>query len=133
MRVLVLSNLFPPDWMGGYELGCAQMCRALADSGNEVRVLTTSKNFKVSDPLSGARTGPFPRDIVVDRALVLSDVYRATEYASEIPRASQIMARAYSRHNMMILADRIASFRPDVVYLFNLFGLGRSAYGRLQE
>ena len=41
MKVLAISNLYPPDLMGGYELGCRQMVEALCRRGHEVRVLTT--------------------------------------------------------------------------------------------
>ena len=29
MKILVLSNLYPPDFLGGYEIGCAQVVDAL--------------------------------------------------------------------------------------------------------
>ena len=40
MKILVLSNLYPPDFHGGYELGCEQAVNALPARGHEVRVVT---------------------------------------------------------------------------------------------
>lgn len=42
MRILVLSNLYPPDFLGGYELGCRQAAEALAAAGHDVLVLTSA-------------------------------------------------------------------------------------------
>ena len=33
MRILVVSNLFPPAVLGGYELACAKVAGALRDRG----------------------------------------------------------------------------------------------------
>jgi hypothetical protein len=41
VKILVLSNLYPPDFIGGYELACEQAVDALIARGHEVRVLTS--------------------------------------------------------------------------------------------
>jgi hypothetical protein len=41
MRILFLSNLYPPVVLGGYELACSNVARAMSARGHEVRVLTT--------------------------------------------------------------------------------------------
>ncbi|SRR6266849_920824 len=41
MKILVVSNLYPPHYRGGYEVRCAQVAEALPLAGHEVRVLTT--------------------------------------------------------------------------------------------
>jgi len=41
MRILIVSNLYPPYYMGGYELRCAQVAEALSLAGHDVRVLTS--------------------------------------------------------------------------------------------
>ena len=63
MRVLVLSNLYPPDFFGGYELGCRQAAGALADAGHDVLVLTSAPRVPVSS------------EPHVRRELQLTDVY----------------------------------------------------------
>lgn len=41
MRILVLSNFYPPFYIGGYELGCRDAVEALKARGHEVKVLTS--------------------------------------------------------------------------------------------
>ena len=41
MNILIISNLYPPNYLGGYELLCAQICEQLAGKGHNVTVLTT--------------------------------------------------------------------------------------------
>jgi glycogen synthase len=42
MRVLVLSNFYPPHFIGGYELGCRDVVEGLKARGHDVRVLTST-------------------------------------------------------------------------------------------
>ena len=41
MRILVVSNLYPPHIIGGYELGCRDIVEALKRRGHELLVLTS--------------------------------------------------------------------------------------------
>ena len=41
MRILVVSNLYPPHHLGGYELGCQEAVEGLKARGHDVRVLTS--------------------------------------------------------------------------------------------
>ena len=50
MKILVISNLYPPDTVGGYELGCRQAVDALRALGHDVRVLTTVPRTPVETP-----------------------------------------------------------------------------------
>ncbi len=42
MRILVVSNLYPPNYVGGYELGCEGVVEELKARGHDVRVLTST-------------------------------------------------------------------------------------------
>lgn len=42
MRILVVSNLYPPHFIGGYELGCQDLVIHLMEKGHEVAVLTST-------------------------------------------------------------------------------------------
>jgi len=42
MRILVISDLYPPYYVGGYELNCKDTSDALINRGNQVTVLTSS-------------------------------------------------------------------------------------------
>src|SRR5208283_467080 len=41
MRILVISNFYPPYYIGGYELGCRDAVDSLKARGHEVTVLTS--------------------------------------------------------------------------------------------
>ena len=50
MKILVVSNLYPPQHVGGYELGCRDVVEKLRARGHNVRVLTsTFRNGKTSE------------------------------------------------------------------------------------
>jgi glycosyltransferase involved in cell wall biosynthesis len=41
MKILIVTNLYPPYYKGGYEVHCAQVAEALCRSGHEVCVLSS--------------------------------------------------------------------------------------------
>jgi glycogen synthase len=115
MRILVLSNLYPPDVLGGYELACRQVVDALQARGHELRVLTA------------APRQPVPAAPHVTRTLRLTDIYDGY-WLARLPPAARLQALADSQlvsaHNVHGLLQALEEFRPDVVYLCNLLGLG---------
>src|SRR5438552_16762715 len=50
MRILVVSNLYPPDVLGGYELLCAGAAERWARQGHHVTVLTRTGSGSGSAP-----------------------------------------------------------------------------------
>jgi glycogen synthase len=120
LRILIVSNFYPPEWIGGYELGCSQMARALAGRGHSVRVLTSSQNYP---PLAVAEETSAEDAVEVRRCFFLHDVYRSPT-SDDPSREMQIRARTYCRHNVAALIHEVDAFRPDVAYLFNTLGLG---------
>ena len=48
MRILIVTNFYPPHFIGGYEIGCQEAANALQKRGHEVRVLTSM--YKVNSP-----------------------------------------------------------------------------------
>jgi glycosyltransferase involved in cell wall biosynthesis len=115
MRVLVLSNLYPPDFLGGYELGCRQAADALAEAGHEVLVLTSAPRL------------PVPSEPHVRRALQLTDVYNPYLQNKHhvvtlgLQHAAACFVNAFNVH---VLLETLDSFAPDVVYVWNIVGLG---------
>jgi len=115
MKILVLSNLYPPDFFGGYELGCRQAADALAEAGHAVLVLTSAPRV------------PVPPEPHVRRALRLTDVYNPYLQSKHhvvtlgLQHAEACFVNAFNVH---ILLETLASFEPDVVYVWNLVGLG---------
>ena len=50
MRILALSNLYPPDVTGGYELACSQFVAALRSRRHNVQVLTANPRLPIALP-----------------------------------------------------------------------------------
>ena len=115
MKVLVLSNLYPPDVIGGYELGCKQVVDALRLRGHDVRVLTTAPRV------------PVPDEGHVARQLQLSEVWNDYMYRHSNPVTSRLLqaeSTLVSAFNVHALARALDEFRPDVAYVWMIVGVG---------
>jgi glycogen synthase len=115
MRALVISNLYPPDFIGGYELCCRQVVDGLLARGHDIHVLTAVPRV------------PCPSADHVSRLLKLTNCYDAYGILHSRPLArhlSNAKASLISAHNVHVLNETLARLNPDVVYLWNLFGLG---------
>lgn len=115
MRILVLSNLYPPDVIGGYELACSHAVGELRRRGHDVRVLTSAPRL------------PAVPDGQAHRILRFEDVYDAYLADHTPPQAQRLaLARAtlVSEHNIKLLRQEVDEFVPDLVYLWNLVGIG---------
>jgi glycogen synthase len=102
MRLLILTNLYPPHFLGGYELLCRDVSERLAALGHTVQVLT-------SDHGGAAPAGPLP----VERSLELTRPIGAD------PRTSLVRRMSVTKHNGRVAAEAIDSFRPDAVFAWN--------------
>lgn len=104
MRILVVTNLYPPDAQGGYELGCQEVVDGLRRRGHDVHVVTRRSPIDaaagVDRSLHHRRGG--------DRRLIVTAPFLAILDARTIRRVGR-------------------SFRPDVVYIWNPVGLSRAA------
>jgi glycogen(starch) synthase len=103
MRILVVSNFYPPHYVGGYELGCYQIVEELKARGHEVVVLTSRHG--VSRP---TRDGLVYRLLtMLDGSILNRDRYYLRLCAHEW-RTQVAFDSVYRRH------------RPELVYLWNL-------------
>lgn len=116
MRILTLSNLYPPDTMGGYEIACAQAVDGLRARGHQLAVLSASPRRPVPEAanvlrrfkLTEDRYWVAPSETVEDPLTLLRDVE----------------SRLICAHNVHALIAALGEFAPDVVYLCNPVGLG---------
>lgn len=111
MRILLLSNFFPPLHLGGYEELAADVVTALRERGHRVDVLT-----------SNLRAHAAPADPSVHRVLHLEIDLRPGRatlgfFAGRRRRAAIDAAR---------LRDTIAVTRPDVLLVFGMWNLPRT-------
>ena len=95
LRILIVSNLYPPDIQGGYEILCEQVVEWLRGRQHEVSVLTTG-------PGQLQLLGPFPQPP---------------------PRTRRAQMRLM-RHNQGVTERAIAKLRPEVIFMWSQLRLG---------
>jgi glycosyltransferase involved in cell wall biosynthesis len=122
MRVMVVSNIFPPHVRGGYELGMLEVARAFAAAGHEVEVVTSTAvgaQCRVRRATDIATRDVFApvlayepdlADRLQDSAVWCHD--RTEAFGGVVPA------------NVVALAREIERFRPDRIWMGNPLGLG---------
>lgn len=111
MNILVVSNVFPPGFVGGFELGASEVAAGLAARGHQVTVLA-------GDYFLDEATESSP--IEVRRILNCSPMSHELGDLA----ARHIQGTYFDFHNIRRLANSIRSLRIDLVLLFNIQGLG---------
>lgn len=114
MKILAISNLFPPAVLGGYELACDRVCNELISRGHQVSVITASTDHFVSDALPRVPTES------ISRCLALNEYF-----PTSLPPAShQILSKISNVENVRTILVEIQKSKPDIVFLWNQLGLG---------
>ncbi len=114
LRILIISNLFPPQVVGGYERAIADYARRLHERGHEILVLTADvQNLPTADGSSGIETVAVRRCLRLFGTWVGGTQYFAPEEAAEV-----------GVHNYHNLAAQVLEFAPDVCLCGNLDFLG---------
>ena len=113
MRILVLSNFYPPHFIGGYELGCYEAVEALRAAGHHVDVLT-SDYCPESGGVRGARAAGDGEH-----------VRRHLQTSADRPTGLRQLRREVQ--NRRAFREALRRCRPDVLYVWNVshvsFGL----------
>jgi glycosyltransferase involved in cell wall biosynthesis len=113
MRILIISNLYPPYYIGGYEIGCYDVVEALKAKGHEIKVLTSKYGIK--------------------KATIEKDVYRLldTELEWENTKFFKSFLNRFKLLKKEIINPRIfkhlyISFKPDIIYAWKIEGISIS-------
>ncbi len=109
MKILAVSNLYPPHHAGTFDLHCHSVVEALRKRGHSVQVLTSSHGLRNEQ-----------RDGETERRLRLNGVYGhpAVKKYGEL--------KALELHNHQALRESVSSFHPDIIQVFSLHGLSKS-------
>ncbi len=112
MKIAVITNLFPPHYVGGFEIRCEQVSRALAAKGHEVVVLTS---------ISGVDRPVVERgEIDVHR---IFDLYR--QFTNPVTRETYpwLLVRSdrfkTTRKNYRIAREALLREKPDLVFAWS--------------
>ncbi len=120
MKILFISNLYPPNVIGGYERLCFEMASALHDRGHVITVLTSSYGGR-HEETRGQR---------VIRTLKLF----ATEGAIYQPFDASPEDRAkWERHNEEQFCQLVEEAKPDMLFVWNLYFFNHGFLDLIQQ
>lgn len=109
MKILALTNLYPPHHAGTFDHHCLEVTESLRLRGHHILVLTSSHGLRGEQ-----------RDGKIDRRLLLNGAFGH-------PPVTGIMdLRPLEIHNNQVLAETIEQFQPDVIHVFSMVGLSKS-------
>ena len=110
MNILVISNLYPPLGIGGYEERCLHTVNALRERGHTVNVLTS--NHKLTDSSPKNENG----------------VYRELQIHGFYGHPWLPIHKLYKleKKNQKILKRHLRELSPDVVHVWNMGGISKS-------
>ena len=116
MKILFVSNIFPPHVVGGYELGCLMNAEAACRAGHDVRVVTSACFGTLAKKA-------FPNDLDVRQ--IFAPVYNY-EFGDRSYKRPTDFSSAGGVHpgNCLTLAAAIDAWRPDVIWMHNPLGIG---------
>jgi glycosyltransferase involved in cell wall biosynthesis len=109
MKILVLTNLYPPHHAGTFDNHCQTVTESLRLRGHTILVLTSSHGLRSEQ-----------RDGETERRLQLNGVFGH-------PLATGVMElKPLEIHNNEVLREVLEQFQPDVIHVFSLLGLSKS-------
>ncbi len=117
MNLLVLTNLYPPHYVGGYELHCQLIVEALRSHGHGVHVLTSDYRSP------GVTSDPEPQ---VSRDLKVHGMFGN-------PFLNILDLQDLELRNNDVLRAALQRTRPDLVFVWAYSGLSKSMLHTLQR
>ena len=122
LKILVISNLFPPQVIGGYERAIADYARRLHHRGHEVLVLTANV-----EGLTTSYSQSEPEPMPVKRCLALWGSLTEPGF----PLYPQPYVTAIAIQNYQVLEQEIKLFQPDVCLAGNIDYLGQTVLDQI--
>jgi glycosyltransferase involved in cell wall biosynthesis len=111
MRILFISNFFPPHHLSGFEMLCYDVAQSLYARGHVIQVLTSDYQSRQAQ----GETADFDvlRLLKLDSDIDYYDVRNVFRYWPQ--------RKANARH----VRHAIATFQPDVVFIWGMWNLSR--------
>lgn len=117
MKILVITNLYPPQEIGGYELRCRDVCDRLKQLGHEIKIVTSDHTVAGRQEISEPH---------VSRKLQINGMYGH-------PWLPIHRLYALEKHNHETLNHEISDFQPDIIHVWNMGGISKSLLLRLEQ
>ena len=125
MRFLIVTNLYPPQELGGYGRSMADFAWGLLRCGHYIEVLSSDAPYLQSDALSSSELGPSGE--FVDRRLTLKGNYQ--QGVTFITDSDQCATIDRSNHDVLsqvlkkpwdgILVGNVDLLGPELLYILN--------------
>lgn len=106
MRLAVISNLYPPYIVGGYELACSDVVDGLRTRGHDVRILTSRHGVK-----NASRNEDVWRELDLELGVGFNPVATLRQ---------RLRGRWFTLHNFNVTREFIRDYQPDAIYIWNL-------------
>lgn len=116
LKICVVSNYYPPLFIGGYELGCRDVVEALKARGHQVKVLTSTYN--------------------VQKLQNDGEVYRWLRVGAWLtPKYLRGLATLLKKEitNLQMFRQLSSDFDPHLIYVWNPVGISLSVVSVSQE
>jgi len=108
-KILIVSNLFPPHHIGGYEIACFDTFNLLIEKNYECMVLTS--DYSNNKPNSINKNEKY-----INRSLKLHTDFKNDNECSNYREAEN--------HNCKIFKALCLKYKPDLIYFWNIWGIG---------
>ena len=129
MKILILTDLYPPYFDGGYELNCKNSVEELLKRGHEIAVLTSRWGIE-----RGVVEGNVYRLLNEDRSLRDSPVAKHFGDPWRLRRRLRQVRRALALSRNYGIARAVAAkLHPDVAFVWNTQHISPSAVLAVQD
>jgi len=118
MRILFLSNFFPPARPGGYTQWCHEVTERLAARGHTIGVLTS--RYELAKAPAGEQN--------IDRLLHLEG-----DLAYYQPLHFFNRWKKQHRENLTFLEDTVKNFAPDLIFVWGMWALSKALPARAEQ
>lgn len=107
-KILFVTNLFPPNQIGGYEIACYDTYKLLDTNKFECIVLTS--DYSINNDSS-----------IVDDKNVYRNLKLHTDFKDDTNCLNYLDAE---KHNCAVLREFCEKYKPDYIYFWNIWGIG---------
>jgi len=118
MRILFLSNFFPPARPGGYTQWCHEVSERLAERGHTIGVLTSRYELAKAPP---------------DEQNVYRLLHLEGDLAYYQPLHFFTQWKKQRRENIVFLEQVIKDFAPDLVFVWGMWALSKALPARAEQ
>jgi len=109
VKILALTNLYPPHLAGAFDHRCQKVADALRMRGHTVYILTSNYGLRTEQ-----------RDEQAQRRLLLNGAF-GQPLVTSYPQLKSL-----ELHNNRVLMEALEEFAPEVVHVFSLQGVSKS-------